>query len=251
MKKQILSFSLSILICLVLLPNHCLAAAQIVVNNNPQSLDTNQQLFQLHAQALQLEGQLLQVKQRILQLEQIQDLQKTQTTSVSAKNYQWVNAVVGSLPKHALIVAYANNQPVVICRATYLQGKHPGELFNKGCLISYGGKAFFESNHQVLTTENASAFHWQPATDLQPFLHPNPFYPPVPLTAQNAIVDNGFSAQPVIGGYEPNHSLYICRAMYKDAIHVGKTFGDGQYCNIGINNAEVRVATFEVLFDSN
>ncbi len=210
----------------------------VVVGSAPANL--KQQELQLQAQELQLEQQILQIKQRLLQLQQQEAVQPAVNPTV---NLAWVDADNGDIPKQAIMAANSNGNKVYICHTEYLQGVHPGQLTDKGCLISYGGRAITQTHYQVLTGN--AAVKWQPASALQAYLQPYmPFNAMVVISPPSNV--NG---SPVQGGYEPDHALYICRAIFNNEIHVGKTFGLGRNCNIGVDGAEVLVPTFEVLFD--
>lgn len=217
-------------------PTQAAPSSQIVIVGGGQPLSNEQMQLQLKTQELQLEQQILQIKQRLLQLQQQQTVQKQ--TVQTPLDLHWLDAKSGDVPANAIVAATANNKSVYICRAVYLQATQPGQLTDKGCLITYGGKALVQPDYQVLTGKQAVI--WKGATALLPFLRPLPPY------LGMAVSDN--AGVPVQGGYEPDHPLYICRAMYGDNIHVGKVFGDGQQCNIGVDGAEVHVNSYEALF---
>jgi hypothetical protein len=226
-------------------------SAEAIVIPGPYSQPSNQQQqLQLQAQELQLEQKILEIKQRLLFLQQQAALQNQ--TAQQNSNLNWVDAHPEKIPAHAVIGAYANDKPLYICHAEYLlQGTHPGQVNSKGCLITYGGKAMVMPHYQVLIA--SQAVQWKSSEALQFYLRRAviPYYPVYYSgSAPLANMSNSIGGVPVQGGYEPNHPIYICRAMYGDTIHLGKTFGiDGQpVCNIGVDGSEIHVPTFEVLF---
>ena len=211
----------------------------------PNQLNTQQLQLQLQAQKLQLQRQIIQIDQRLLQLQQ-QAAQQKQITTQTASNFKWVDAVNNKIPNNAIVAAFVNNKPLYICHADYLQqGTHPGQTVDNGCLITYGGRAIVQKQYQILTGTQTVA--WKSADQLLPYLqqYPIPYYAP-------GVISN-MKDSPIQGGYEPDHTIYICRAMYGENIHVGKVFGSqGQpSCNIGIDGSEIHVATFEALFSVN
>jgi len=223
------------------------ANSQVVITGNPvQGLNNTQMQLQLQAQELQLEQQILQIKQRLWQLQQQAAVQKNQSAQQAETDLRWVDAKGGKVPANPVIAALANGKPLYICRSNYLQGIHPGQLVDKGCLITYSGRALIQTRYQILTGKQAVT--WKPGSALIPFSRPFPYYNSL-VIAGNPAAGNANFALPVQGGYEPDHPLYICRVMYGENIRLGKTFPDGQACNIGVEGAEVHVQASEVLFD--
>lgn len=200
-----------------------------------------QQQLQLQAQELQLEQQILQIKQRLLQLQTMQAAQQN-TTATATGNLKWVDAKGGDAPNKAIIGAYAKDKPLYICHANYANGTvHPGQLVDKGCLITYGGRALVQAKYQILTGDQR--VQWKPANALMRWQNPPYWNAPIPLTTEFS----GFSQSvPVAGGFENDKTLYICRAMFGDQIHLGKVVRNN--CNIGIDGNEIYVQTYEVLF---
>jgi len=206
----------------------------------PQS---NKQLqLQLQAQELQLEQQILQIKQRLLQLQQ---LESTQKNDKPRTDLRWTDASDGKIPADAITVSNADDKPLYVCRAKYLEGVHPGQLVDKGCLITFGGKTFLQAQYQVLTGKHRIS--WMPASALNRYGTPYPIL--MQANTNSEPVNDSFEPPhiPIQGGYEQDKTLYICRAMYGNVIHLGKVIGDN--CNIGVQTSEVMIPTYEVLFD--
>jgi hypothetical protein len=212
--------------------------AVIVPPNNPQDPNLLMQL-QLKEQELQLEQQILVIKQKLLQLQQLEVMKKQLTKSDTT----WVSGTNGKVPDKAVVGAYANGKPLYICHADYLtNGTHPGQLTDKGCLITYGLHSYTQTNYQILTSGHTLT--WKPSYAL--FRYP---IAPFPLTAsmQQSVMMFPMQNMPIPGGQEQGHPLYVCRAIYADQIHLGKVVANN--CNIAVQDAEIRVPTFEVLFD--
>lgn len=139
---------------------------------------------------------------------------------------KWVQPTKVKIPKNAVIAGKNGNNGIYICHGKYLNGVHPGQLIDKGCLISYAGKAILLPKYEILTTNKKIV--WKS-----------------PRNMYSVMPNNDY--MPICGGYENNHTsiLYICRAM-QDEIHVGKVVADN--CNISINGLETLRETYEVLF---
>lgn len=196
--------------------------------------------LQLQTQELQLEQQLLQIKQKLLQLRQQDIITKPNQTPI---DLQWMTLNNSKTPLNAVIGAYANGKPLYICHADYLEGTQPGQLTDQGCMITYGGRIFIRpiyqiltGNHRVIWKASSTVLRFPPLMRGPVILSRWPNY--LPITSGEDI--------PVPGGYENGHSLYICRAMFNDQIHLGKVVADK--CNIAEQGSEVPVATYEVLF---
>ncbi len=191
--------------------------------------------LQLQVRELDLEWQILQIKQRLLDLQRNALIEESSSTANS--NLRWIDATAGKVPPKAVNAGLNNDTGLYICHTDYIGGTHPGQWVQQGCLISYGGSAFTQPQFQVLiNNDNNQPVIWKDSRALQPYL--TGFYIP-----------QGNMDSPVVGGSENNHPLYICRAMYNNAIHLGKVFGDGRNCNIAIDGSEVLAGTFEVLFN--
>lgn len=200
-----------------------------------------QQEWSLKAQELQLEQQLLQVKQKLFQLHQ-QDWQ--QKPAQAGFNLKWITITNSKIPADAFIAAYVDSKPVYICHADYLQGVHPGQLTDKGCMITYGGRSFIQSTYQILTGQDAVV--WKSSNAVLRFpIFPRPILigVPQPHYPEGIASDNDL---PVPGGYENDRVLYICRAIFNNRIHIGKVVAD--HCNIAEQSIEIPVSTYEVLF---
>lgn len=219
-----------------------IASTGVIIHGAP--LASPQQLqLQLQSQELDLEQQLLDVKRKLFQLQQekaTQDLNRT-TEATQAKNevFKWVDAKGGKVPDKAIVAAYYKDQPVYICHADYLEGIHPGQVVKDGCLISYGPKSFVQDKYQVLTGTGKTL--WKSADTLTRYLTPAVYY-----SSYDVNRDSVAGIYPIKGGFETSRTLYICRVMYGDGIHVGKLVENN--CNIGVDNVELRLPTYEVLF---
>jgi hypothetical protein len=218
--------------------------AQVAVMPGSIQMPRQQLEFQLQTQELQLEQQILQIKEQLLRLRQMDAMQIANVPPVNI-DLHWVNASDGKVPENPVIGATANDKPLYICHAAYLDGVHPGQLVEKGCLISYGGRAFVQANYQVLTGKQMVS--WKPSSSLLRFNPPMLPMPSGPIFMRTTGIINFQAPEiPIPGGMEDDHPLYICRAMFENQIHLGKVVGMG--CNISSQNAEVRLPTFEVLF---
>lgn len=204
--------------------------------------DTNLLMqLQLKQQELMLEQQILVIKQKLLQLEQLEAMQKPPgKTDIS-----WITENSGKVPAKAVIGAYANGQPLYVCHADYLaNGTHPGQLTDKGCVITYALHSYTQTTYQVLTTGHTLT--WKPyyAVYRSPIMMP---FPLMNASMQQSVIMPPMPNMPIQGGVEQGRPLYICRAMYGDQIHLGKVVANN--CNIAVQDTEVRVPTYEVLFD--
>lgn len=201
----------------------------IIIPPNPNELSS---LWQLRQQELQLEEQLLQTKKQILQIERQQALSKTEK---STSDLGWID-YSSSIPKDATVAALAEQKPVYICRSEFMEGIHPGQWVGKRCLITYGGRTYLESKYQVLAGKHQVI--WKPGSAIYSFQS----------SASNPISGDAVSTPnfPIQGGFEQNRPLYICRAIFENLIHVGKVVGD--QCMIGVQETEVSLPTYEVLF---
>lgn len=216
-------------------------ADAIVMPPGPPPQSNKQLQLQLQAQELQLEQQILQIKQQLLQLQQIDSTQKNDKPRT---DLSWTDASNGQIPANPIVASYAGNKSLYVCRAKYLEGVHPGQMVDKGCMITFGGKSFVQTQYQVLT--GTHRISWLPATALNRYGSP---YPIMMKTNSSEPVNSSFEPphMPIQGGYEQDKTLYICRAMYGTTIHLGKVTGDN--CNIGVQTSEVMISTYEVLFD--
>jgi hypothetical protein len=158
-------------------------------------------------------------------------------SSVVIGDVRWVPMKDGdTLPQDAILVGEEKCGPndgkkLYVCRANYNGGVHPGKWIAGRCNISYGGNEYPISNYEVA----AGTGVWG---------KPKPNY-------QDAL----------IGGQEPNRTLYVCRVHFLGDIcpffccsdhgyHSGKVVAGK--CNFGFEGAEDDTHTdFEVFYASN
>jgi len=154
------------------------------------------------------------------------------------------------------ISAIDNNQPIYMCSTKYKDGNQVGELSKQGCTITFAGKAITEPHYRVLTGDQ-KATSWQTPNAI--FRFENTYHSSQNLSGalpQHANYQLHQQAKaPVIGGVETIESgyqkgetrtLYICRALYKNGIRVGKVVDN--HCNIAWQGNEVTVPMYQVLF---
>jgi len=211
------------------------------------------EMLNIQKQQVGLQNQLLTIQSTLLQLSKKQlQLQSQLLTAhpTAAKNFKWVTDK--EIPSNAINAGLDGGIKVYICHAPYQDfGIHPGTLSPKGCIISYAGVAYVQSNYQLLTGDGKIA--WKPSSALyQVHTHTFPLEGPGPVIAgntglypQNSIQDQP-QGLPIVGGHEKNHNLYICRAILNNQIHVGKVVAGN--CNIGYDGKEVALQNYQVLF---
>ena len=223
-------------ILLLLVPSVVIAEQQAqpiihLLKGNVQ-LEQDQQVLQ--RQILELNKQIL------LQLQLIEAKEHT-------KDIKWIKAKNGNVPKNAVIGGYAFAQPLYICHASHMNSIHPGEVVKKGCLISYAGRSYIKQSYEVLVSKRK--FAWDAPEKLLLFSATYPPDQPPSVTEPQRPVwsfDNIQLMLPIIGGHERDRPLYICRGIYKNRIHLGKTVA--RNCNISWQAAEIKLPVYEVLF---
>lgn len=219
--------------------------AQATTGNQAKSTinpNTIKQLIQLQQQQIQTQRQLLRLQQQALQLQR--HLLKQQAFPIS-KQFKWVKPSKGSLPKNLINAGLSSGKKVYICHAKFRSfGVHPGMYTKQGCLISYGGIAYFEKKYALLTGSNKIS--WQPASAL--FKLTQSYYP-IGVTGIRPLNSQPVSrpSKPIIGGHQKGRPIYICRALYHNEIHAGKVVRN--YCNISWQGRELSQRNFEVLFN--
>lgn len=184
-----------------------------------------------------------QLLNKIKQLQQTQQDTQQQIDGISKqililqqkhpKDLQWVTTKNGGIPKNAFIAGYAFNKPLYICHSYYRNGLHPGQMVKKGCLISYGGVAFVQNDYEVLASNQPQNIFWDTPDKIQ-------------LYEPSSAPDSNPTEQTVIGGHENENSLYICRCIYNNRIHLGKQVAGN--CNIGWQRKEIKVPVYEILY---
>ena len=238
-----------IISALVLIPCVSLAlvrpdvrAAQKVTMKPVTSQSIYQQIQQVKRE---LEIKKLEIKVLVVKLQQLQASLIIAYNKSANLQYKWVKGVVGQIPAHAASAWRNFDGPLNICQANYSGGVHPGQLTKNGCRITYAWKAYNEKNFNILTSSKTP--EWKDQSALYQYRqHQWPVYGGVgPMVIINGPVSKS-GPQPVIGGHEGGHNLYVCRCMYKENVHVGKVVSNA--CNIGFEGKEVRVPDYEVLF---
>jgi hypothetical protein len=144
--------------------------------------------------------------------------------------YAWQDgaAAIAAGLKGAVAGGDVNGTPLMLCRASYQNGLHPGKLYGNACHIGWGGKeVVLTSGFQVLTLVMSPAN--------LPFFPTDNWRPPSQVPAART-----FSA-----GYEGDTSLRVCRARQSNGWHPGKEYGGK--CNIGFGGEEVVASDYQVL----
>ena len=133
---------------------------------------------------------------------------------------QWIEMMRGEpLPEGAVVGGGEAEGALIVCRANYRGGVHPGKLVGDSCNISWGGREVVMSRYEVLVSY--APLNWVPAS-----------YGQIPAGA-------------IRGGYEDGRPLFICQARYNGGMHPGKIIGDN--CNIGWGGAEISIPEYNVL----
>lgn len=174
-------------------------------------------------------------------------VERQKASTIPVTNLSWVEAKPGVLPKQAIAAISVNGKSIYICNTSYLNGVHPGQLTNKGCLITYNGKSLLHKQYKVLTGTAPLVWKDRNVMYQNDYRSQQRFYG---VLGKGLRVHAVRQSAPVIGGYEssyPNypHPLYICRALGTDTVHVGKVVGYN--CNVAINGKEVLESSFQVL----
>lgn len=152
---------------------------------------------------------------------------------VDDKRVSWLRMTKGqkvppdAIPGGTELVGENDGVGLHVCRVNH-SGLQPGKLLNGYCLIPYGGKEITFSEYEVATGKGS----WGRA---------RPNY-----------------AGALIGGWETERKLIVCRAHYVEALasaqidhgqHPGKVVG-GQ-CNFGFGGRERASSDFEVFYPNN
>lgn len=173
----------------------------------------------------------------------------------------WAAPTSNNIPKNVIVAAKNEKGPLYICQASEHDGLHPGVVSNKGCVVTYNGQSSLQSTYKILT--GPGKIEWQPFNKLSQLTYGynRPVAGVLPKGTSFEYIKS--SSSPVIGGYEypPNNlrnsraqalrPLYICRVIYNNSIHLGKTVGISSNCNIAVADKEVVVANAQILFLKN
>jgi DM9 repeat len=136
--------------------------------------------------------------------------------------YQWVDMSQGyPLPMNAVQGGFQPHprSSLFVCRASYMNGMHPGKVFKGLCNISWGGREIPIRDYQVLVSNGPLS--WQPGQ-----------YGSLPANA-------------IQGGDYDGGPLYICQTVYGGGTHPGKLVNGT--CNIGWGGREVASSYYNVL----
>ncbi len=219
------------------------AQDKVVTKLNPHSV---QQFIKLQQQQIELTKQLLTTQQQQLDTANklLLDAQYRES-----KNYSWQDVEIGDkLPAGLINANIHGGEPLYICHAKFKNfGVHPGQYTTKGCRITYAGKSYEEKQFALLTGKGKTS--WQSSSAIYRMDQQRQYYQasrpaPIGIFPLNSSLPK--SSQPICGGHEKSHSLYICRGVYKNQIHVGKVVTGN--CNIGFLGKEIYLRGFEILF---
>ncbi len=212
----------------------------------PLSPSAIQQFIHLQQQQIALTKQLLTTQQQQLNTAS-QLLQSSQYRE--SKDYSWQDVKKDSkLPENLINANLAGGKPLYICHARFKNlGVHPGQYTTKGCRITYAGKSYEEKQFALLASKAKTT--WQPSDSIYQMDQQRQYYQayrpkPIGIFPLNSSLPK--SSLPIVGGHEKGHSLYICRGLYKNQIHLGKVVTGN--CNIGYQGKEIYLRGFEVLF---
>ncbi|MDF1796164.1 MAG: DUF3421 domain-containing protein [Coxiellaceae bacterium] len=137
--------------------------------------------------------------------QQVSSAQTQVVALQTAKKYQWVNTQLGKSVSNSVIAGYDQNGAVYACRTEYQNNSYPGQLIKQGCRITKGTDVIVNKQYKLLVS--TVPIRWQVMGSILPSYRP-------PAIA-------------VIGGEQQGNNVYICRDLYKNAIHVGKVVSRG------------------------
>jgi len=69
---------------------------------------------------------------------------------LTGHGFRWVWGSDGYMPPRAVAGGYENGHPLMLCRARFGRGIHPGKIVAGVCNIGYGGKEYRIPGYQVL-----------------------------------------------------------------------------------------------------
>ncbi|MDF2529493.1 MAG: hypothetical protein K0Q57_373 [Gammaproteobacteria bacterium] len=244
---------------IVILPpgaqSNCDVTQQTNTNSPPAVLNEK---AQLNAQLCNLKNAANAREQTIQQMQQALAANQSQIAALQQKiselkdngnevSFKWVKASSGNIPSQAFVGAENAGTKVYICQAKYNMNPgdlgagntylYPGMLTANGCMITFAGKSFVQDHYKILTSKAAG--YWGSPT--QAGIQPNNY----------ASVIGGYTSpavKPVIGGYEPNQYVFICRAYINNAYYIGKVVSGN--CNVASNGQEASWPNYQVLFTS-
>ncbi len=134
----------------------------------------------------------------------------------------WLNMLPGGrLPLDAVVSGHQPQLPhtMYVCHARYHDGVHPGKLVGTRCNISWGGREIPLAHYEVLVSR-------------------------IPL-AWVSTNDGYIPRSAIPGGFEGDHTLFICQANYRGGVHAGKVVANN--CNFGWGGREIVMPNYRVL----
>jgi hypothetical protein len=69
---------------------------------------------------------------------------------VSANPGKWVPASNGSIPPGAFVAGHEPDRKLILCRAPYNGGVHPGKIVGGTCDFGWGGQEMYAASYEVL-----------------------------------------------------------------------------------------------------
>lgn len=188
-----------------------------------------------------LEGEMKSLKQTQDILKQQLDLISKQlatlevfSTAQKALQLTWVKLEKPQVVSNAFNVDL-NQQKLQICRASFMNGIHPGVVKPEGCLITYGGSSAIIQSYEVLTANVKT--EWKKVDSIIP-------YQKISSPTDNTLWQN--KSIPLQIGYENQIPLYVCKVNYNNQAYIGKVIGSN--CNFAVGPKEIYLPVFEVLF---
>ncbi|MDO8954465.1 MAG: hypothetical protein Q7V63_06430 [Gammaproteobacteria bacterium] len=195
---------------------------------------------------------------------QIQALQQKIALASSTNNhsdFKWVPGVAHVIPANAVIAGQNAGKNITICQAQYSGNPpgyaqtnlYPGQLDPEGCVITYAGQTFVIDPYNILTSTKPG--YWgtskeagdEPVRNAPVFMngYNNPVSQSIVNFQQKPATAVQAQAQPVIGGYEYDHYLYVCRIKLNNTYQVGKVVSGN--CNVAVGNKEGSWPDYQVL----
>lgn len=204
----------------------------------------NQQAFVKLQQQINTMTQQIQELQRQNQRLQLKIAQKQSCNQ--SKIFHWVNYEDSfNNPNKVNANLKDSKRALHVCQSEYLNfGVHPGQIDRDACIITYGGKQLTMKHYNALTSKQM--VHWAQPDVINQYIEQHQLYPR--MRQQGVQPSNGYQTaiqRPIIGGFEKDHPLYICRGIYDNSLHVGKVVAN--HCNIAANNKEVLLDQYEIM----
>ncbi|MBD1908675.1 DUF3421 domain-containing protein [Funiculus sociatus GB2-A5] len=70
-------------------------------------------------------------------------------TAPRSVKINWIAASNGQVPAGFIVAGYEGGQSLILCRAAYKGGVHPGKVVANNCNFGWGGKEILSPNYQV------------------------------------------------------------------------------------------------------